>query len=74
MKKVAWIDLYGRKYEMGAISDEYLINITKFISRGGGHSNFLTREIVINLFDELKRRGFPQHYERLEDALRYIDL
>lgn len=56
-KPIAWMDINRKSYYMEQISDEYLLNIIKFVSKGGGYLNFLTEKKIRNLFREADIRG-----------------
>lgn len=66
MKNIAWIDVHHRKYTLSQLDDGHLMNIIKFIYRGGGYDQFLTREKVANLYVEARKRGFKFHFSLKE--------
>lgn len=57
MKETAWIDIDFNEYTMDEITDRYLLNIIKFMAKGGGYNDFLTYEKRQDLVDEAIRRG-----------------
>jgi len=52
-----WMNRQGEKLCAKDISDRYLLNILRFIEKGGGYSWFLDREIIDRLFEEADKRG-----------------
>ena len=53
----AWIDFNHKGYKLTEIDNFYLQNIIKFIERGRGYVDFLSKEKIHNLVYEAKRRG-----------------
>ncbi|MED1125555.1 hypothetical protein [Bacillus atrophaeus] len=71
-KQIAWIDISRKSYYMEEISDAYLLNIIKFVNKGGGYLDFLTEEKIINLFKEADRRCL-KHGCSLSKALLWFN-
>jgi hypothetical protein len=71
--EIAWIDRNYKEYSMDEILDSHLLNILRFMCKGGGYSYFLTTEKIINLFDEANKRNL-KHSNKLIDALESRDL
>lgn len=78
MNTYAWVDRDYKYYRMDEISDRYLLNILKFLCRGGGYLSFLSQERIVNLFRESDRRGLNHEYDlshaiMLYDAREYTE-
>lgn len=63
-----WCDINGKKYILQEIDDRYLLNILKFIARGGGYTDFLSEEKIKKLYNEATRRNI-KHNLKLKDLL-----
>jgi hypothetical protein len=70
---IAWIDRGRRQYTMDEIEDSHLINILKFLCRGGGYMDFVTHEKIIALFEEADERGL-KHNQNLGTAIMVYGL
>ncbi|MGV4321181.1 hypothetical protein [Bacillus mojavensis] len=73
MNTYAWVDRDYKYYQMEEISDRYLLNILKFMCRGGGYTSFLSHERIENLFKEADRRGLNHGYD-LSHAIMLHDM
>lgn len=68
----AWMTEDGTYLDMDEIADSHLLNIVKFLERGGGHSWFLDVVKIVDLFDETDRRGLS-HRCSLGEAIRRFE-
>jgi hypothetical protein len=73
MLMIAWIDRGRRKYTMDEITDSHLVNILKFLCKGGGYMDFVTPEKIIELFEEAERRDL-EHTQSLGTAIMLYGL
>lgn len=58
-----WCDKNYKTYTLKEIDDRYLLNILKFISNGGGYTEFMSEKTITLLFNEAKKRGIKHNYE-----------
>lgn len=73
MKDTFWIDKQGNYYAKEEIDDNYLTNIVNFIAKGGGFTDFLTRDKIKEIYDEAQNRGLEID-KTLEQLYTAIDL
>jgi hypothetical protein len=64
--ETVWVDINGKEDAIEEIDDRYLLNILKFISRGGGYTCFMSDEIITKLYKEADRRKL-KHSLKLKD-------
>lgn len=72
-KQIAWIDKDRKEYEMRDLTDDHLKNVLNLISRGGGHDDFVNKEVIISLYREGVARGIKIRFglkELIEQRLR----
>ena len=69
-KDYVWCDINKNEYELKDIDDRYLFNILRFISNGGGYTEFLDDTKIEKLFNEAKKRNIKHNFtiEQLIDA------
>lgn len=68
MRETVWVDINGKEYSIEEINDRYLLNILKFISRGGGYTYFMSDEMITKLYKEANRRKL-KHSLKLKDLI-----
>lgn len=66
-KDIVWCDVNNNKYTLKEIDDRYLLNILRFISRGGGYKDFLDEGKIRKLYNEANRR-------KIKHNLKLVDL
>jgi len=67
VKNIAWVDRDYNKYTLEEISNRYLMNILRFLCRGGGYTDYLDKDKIQTLFDEAEKRGI-KHTIDIKDA------
>lgn len=53
----AWVDRQLKRYKMEDIKDSHLLNILRYMCKGGGYVDYMSFEIIENLFAEADKRG-----------------
>jgi len=68
-----WADINGKCYTIDEIDDRYLLNILKFIARGGGYTDFLDDDRIKKLYYEAKKRKIKHGLKlaELQSALAF---
>lgn len=56
-KEIFWIDKNYQEYTVDQIDDIYLWNIAMGLKKGLGHRDFVTAQVIFNVFDECVNRG-----------------
>lgn len=51
-----WEDINGNFYTLQDIDDRYLLNILRFIRKGGGYIDFLDEDKIKKLYEEARKR------------------
>lgn len=61
-----WADVNGKCYTINDIDDRYLLNILKFIARGGGYTDFLNNDRIKKIYYEAKKRNIKHKFSLAE--------
>lgn len=62
VKDYVWQDINGNKYELEDIDNRYLLNILRFIQKGGGNISFLDDRKIKKLYNEAIKRKLNIEY------------
>ena len=54
--EVFWVDVNHNKLTKDQVNDNYLKNIIKFVCTGGGYYKEMSENMIIELFNEAKKR------------------
>lgn len=60
-KNIVWEDVKRNKYLLSDIGSSHLLNILKFIQRGGGYGKYVVYSNIRMLHEEALRRGLKPH-------------
>lgn len=56
-KDIVWVDIDYNYYTLKELSDNYLLNILKYLQRGKGYLHLVEKRDIRKLFNEAKRRN-----------------
>lgn len=66
MANIFWIDKERKKYYAKDVTNRHLLNIIKYIAKGGGYLSFLSYNVINDIYDEAIMRGLRPNCTRSE--------